>query len=339
MDVLKLKKGLLKSFFSIVTISLCTPIIAENIPDPQTESMDVITSGLNVSPMTRHDAAVEFKQRKDSSQVIEWADWRAIEILSLEGTFKVGTQEVTVLLGDLGSYKDPLSDVIDAQLETYHEAAIENIIADLSKSLSGLKDQNKIKSLRREIADLRTAKKAEIQWHRAKVIASYSELYDLSLSEDEVKNVNVQKRNHADMIDEFWRQPGRQKRSINTIEPFPERNLPGSLNAFPNNESIFSSIFNVKSAKSLSLQLAGQALEALVPRAHAAGTLCGNKQPYEIYCPPDNNFVPDNPNWYVYITQPYAEYPDYLQGMTYTLVDWSTQGVKAFTGSSDLPPV
>ena len=64
--------------------------------------------------------------------------------------------------------------------------------------------------------------------------------------------------------------------------------------------------------------------------AYAAGTLCGNK-PGETYCPPDNNFVPDNPNWYVYITQPYAEYPDYLQGVTYTLVDWSAQGVRAFT--------
>lgn len=49
-----------------------------------------------------------------------------------------------------------------------------------------------------------------------------------------------------------------------------------------------------------------------------------------MYCPPDNTFVPSNPEWGVYVAQPYAEPADYLDGVSYTLVDWSDTSLRAF---------
>lgn len=233
--------------------------------------------------------------------------------------------------GDIGGYDAPLDKVIRRQIEQYHKIAIADLTRDLAKNLVKERDKTKIENIRAQVANFKNSENSEIIWHKAVVIASYSELYDMTMFESIASDVMVSPINKADLFDEFWKQSGKYKRPLSDINPRPKRNLPDSLRASPVIESGFTGHFDTGDIRKFSLMLAQQAIEMLVPSAHATALLCGNLSGGEMNCPPDRNFVPDNPSWYVTISKPYSETPDYLSGVAFTLVDWSSEELRAFS--------
>ena len=233
--------------------------------------------------------------------------------------------------GDLGGYDAPLGEVLRAQIEHYHKAAISDLMRDLTKKLGKERDKTKVENIKAQVANFNNAENSEIIWHKAVVIASYSELYDMTMFEDVASDVMVRPINKADLFDEFWKQPGRYRRPLSDIKPRPKRNLRDTLQALPETESGFTRFFDTGDIKKFSLMLAQQAIEIFVPSAHAAGVLCGNIINGEMNCPPDGNFVPDNPTWIVNISRPYIQVPDFLEGVVVTFVDWSSEELRAFS--------
>ena len=114
--VLSITLGLLFSSSSLLANEAISPEITS-----RENSLNIISNGLDTYPSARHDSLIKFSKRISTEDIVDWANVTEADVLSLEGTFQVGDQELTVMLGDLAGYDAPLETVINTQIENYHK--------------------------------------------------------------------------------------------------------------------------------------------------------------------------------------------------------------------------
>lgn len=103
-----------------------------------------LKTNLQLSPMTRQMASIQFVSPKDTSDLAQWAELNSIDILSLTGKVVIGGKTISITLADTGAYDAPIEQVIRTQLSVYHQQHLDLSIARKKEQLSQLhstKDQ------------------------------------------------------------------------------------------------------------------------------------------------------------------------------------------------------
>ncbi|MCH9692470.1 MAG: hypothetical protein K0U59_10510, partial [Gammaproteobacteria bacterium] len=130
------------------------------------------------------------------------------------------------------------------------------------------------------------------------------QLYKLTSDLSHQYRVYLPKKNNAAIYDEYWIQPGKEKRSLQSIK------------ALLLEDAGFRMQFSTSPTKS--------ALNKSSSRGIAS--LCGPEAnvPGESFCPPDNTYEPELPSWYGIFVQESPGPVYYVHGLAHTTVKWGT---------------
>ncbi len=286
----------------------------------ENESLKQLSNGSANTPEKRLGAKVKFHKSIKKKNLIDWVESLDVEVLELKGKLNIGGNEYTVFLNDIGGYKGSFDEILDAQINIYHANAINDLVEKSEKKLNEASSTSIKEHYRKIVSNFKLAKNQEIYWTEAKVISRYSILYKIANSDTSATTVIVDKVNNAPLYDKIMSAPGIKKRTIDDIKDF-------SYGETPSLKSVSQSDSNIRQHSQGSL--------SHYTKAEAAGTLCGGNKPRENYCPPDANYEPDYPYWYVYIEARTDDNGnEVILGKAQTVIDWDGNELDALTNSS-----
>lgn len=291
------------------------------------QSLDIISQGVSQTPFGRRDAVAIFQAGKDRKKLIEWVESNQIDVLGLTGTLQVGSQEFTVFLTDLSGYDADFESVLSKQLGIYHSDAIADMIVDLEARKEKSTSAVEKREINVSITDFKASQDTEILWTKADIVSNYTSLLNMSLNTNQIKSITVRMQNNAPVFDAYWQNQGK-RRPLDDIKIRPKGTRSSvKVGLISESKDYLSAI------KQYSSSFASSVLDFLITPVQAQATLCGPGVSGENFCPPDNNFEPDNESWYGYFYQLQND-PTYVRGYVHTGVQWSSTELRAFADVS-----
>lgn len=294
---------------SMLLVASASSVLAQSPSEP-TDVHRALRQSAVERPEVRRDASIELKEGLDLNALENWLVTRQLEPLDARGTFPFADQTMTVFFGDLASYDGSLTEVLEAQVATYHQAFLDQAIADL-KDRARVADpsSDEAREARRQGAALERARHLEITWRSLTVIGRQADLAGL-LDDPSVGRVRLGATNRAPYFDAFWDQPQRAKLPLDAI---------GGPSGEP------SSAARIGGRVPHSLDGAVE-----TPPNTRAATLCGPPlAPSEANCPPDQYWLPSAPAWYAYFEELQSS-PAYVRGIAHTQNRWTASQLIAY---------